>query len=543
VARARATYLDLIDRDRDARDRAGERGAARASKVAPLAVAPGTPHRKALQRDLGRHYEACKKRNRGRLRGERLKNYCAATAWTIVEKSGRGPKPVTRKAKPMAGRKRTKSGRFMKASASRRRRKSGSESRRRRRPRAREHNVQGYTMKRQGRRVRVRPHRSAEKSRRRRTRARAPSRRRRARRQQNNIIIARSSRRRRRYYAKAPPMATAGGLVIAGLGAVVGYEVTDLGDRFIAGYSTATTPAPTLPSGVTSIAQFNDAAVGNKPGIWRVVWGLGMMVVGFGGGAMAPWAGLKMFLYGWGLGATAHLGGSLLNSYVVEPMFVTNGVPSATGSRLFQHEANAVALLNPATSTTTTTTASTTTPATATSTTTTATTTPAATPATTAGLGHLPGTMRSAAGTPIAALAPAGRGLPNMQPVARVPAALASQRRGSGSLGQSGSDFTYVPEGYVPPQTTPPNNTPPPIVPNNPPPVQQQQPPPMGPCGPCAPQPGPPQLATLCGCTGTNVCSCGQCGQPPEDRQDSYRHPLFRVMAGRDPIGPRRRAA
>lgn len=292
-------------------------------------------------------------------------------------------------------------------------------------------------------------------------------------------------------------MATAGGLVVAGLGSLIGYQITDMGDRYIAGYANPTTPAPTLPAGITSIAQYNDAVVSAKPSLARIGWGIGMMVLGFGGGAMVPWATMKMFLYGWGLGATAHLGGQLLNGYVVEPMFMTAGVASSNGSRMFQHEIHSNNLLTP--------------PA-------------GAAPGTLTGLGSPPA-MQSARGTPIAALGPAGRTLPNMQPVARMPAALASARHGNGALGQSNPPFVYVPEGYVPPSVSPnppaaPAPTPggAPTYPPNP------APPPLGGCAPCAPS-GP-----TCACTGTSQCSCGQCGMPPDEASKPYRHPLFRTM-------------
>ncbi|HTA17766.1 MAG TPA: hypothetical protein VK989_00655 [Polyangia bacterium] len=333
--------------------------------------------------------------------------------------------------------------------------------------------------------------------------------------------------RRRRYYAKAPPMATAGGLVIAGIGATVGYLVTDLGDRYIAGYNPTTSPAPTLPSGVTSIAQFNDVVVSAKPSLARIGWGLGMMIVGFGGGAMAPWAGLKMFLYGWGLGATAHLGGQLLNAYVVEPMFQTNGVASANGSRMFQHEIHSNNTLTP--------------PA-------------GAAAGTLTGLGQTPGARMTAGGTPIAALGPGGaRGSLGAQPHARIPSALASRRGGLGQVAplnfsqqaydqiaatqNSGSGFIPgVQEGQPPPGSSPPSSTSPP--PSTSPPSTTQPP---GTAPPSRTQPpgcGPCELPSPCACSGTAQCVCGNCpgpnisgmGQPPDDRRDPYRHPLFRAM-------------
>jgi len=313
--------------------------------------------------------------------------------------------------------------------------------------------------------------------------------------------MARAPRRRRRHYAKAPPMATAGGLVIAGIGSIFGYQATDMGDRFIAGYSTTATPAPTLPKGVTSILQYNQNAVAAKPGIARVGWGLGMMLLGFGGGALAPWAGMKMFLYGWGLGATAHLGGSLITSYVMVPLFSSNGTPTATGARLYQHEAEAEKLLNPPTTT-----------------------------STTAGLGAPPQHASTGApglftarGTPLAALGSA-RTLPRQQPVARVPVTLAARAaaNGGGRLGQVTTDpsYTYENAASSPPAQSPPAYSPPAVTP----PANQ-----VPNCAPCAPQPGPNQMQQAC--SGGANCGCGNCGAPPEEEKSVYAHPIFRTFS------------
>ncbi|MGH8749676.1 MAG: hypothetical protein ACREU5_11290, partial [Burkholderiales bacterium] len=166
--RVRPIYLDLIDRDRqDAAGAASER-----SRRSPLAVRADYRRAPELRGDLARHYEACKGGSaKKRFRGERLKNYCAATAWTIAQRSGRYPDYPTERASAkskvtMARRtpqRDPRTGKFLKR-ASRRRPKSGSEPRRARRP----HNVKGYTMQRAGKTVRVRPHRSRE------TRAAAP---------------------------------------------------------------------------------------------------------------------------------------------------------------------------------------------------------------------------------------------------------------------------------------------------------------------------------------------------------------------------------
>lgn len=344
-------------------------------------------------------------------------------------------------------------------------------------------------------------------------------------------------------------MATAGGLVIAGIGAVSGYQVTDLVDRYIATYSPTASPAPTLPAGVSlSIQQYNQQIVAAKPGLWRVVGGLVSMAFGFAGGAVAPWAGLKMFLYGWGLGATTHLSGQLLNGYVLEPLMMSNGQLTASGSRLFANEAVANAAVAPAAATTTTPTTSTTAPATGAATAPTGTPTQATssnaaagsgtqTTGTTAGLGAPPG-LHSARGTPMAALGPARA---PFSAGARVPPIALAARRGAG-LGAS-NDFTPVTPaqppgaGFTPPQTvypppapTPPVQTqtvyPPPAPSPAPTPAPAQ---PAQNCAPCSPQPGPPQGSTPCrgGCGG----SCGgQCGEPPPADERNYMHPIFQSM-------------
>lgn len=376
-------------------------------------------------------------------------------------------------------------------------------------------------------------------------------------------------RRGRRVRAHAPPLLTAGGVVVFCIGGLIGYEVTDLVDRYIASQSTAApaagTTAPALPTGVTSVAQYNDLAVAAKPSMGRIFWGLSQIVMGFGLGWAVPWSGLKLFFYGWGAAATFHLGGQLINTWIVMPLVApAAGQPA---SRLFTHEVNAQALLNPST----------------TATTTTATTTTAA-PAT--------GTTSGMMGAPR---------LPVGQPAARVPQALATHRAArpvglganasvspmsftpqayqaiqaaqSAQASQAGSSgYSYQPtEGSTvvgPPLNTPPAGTPPSpggsTLPGSTPPGMSpppngngngggppMYPPPAGnppwqpPCPPCSPS-GPPPLAQTqqvnpaalwngsTPCCGASPCQCGNCGQPPSQTGQpphaDFRHPLFRSI-------------
>lgn len=366
---------------------------------------------------------------------------------------------------------------------------------------------------------------------------------------------SRRRRGRRRVRAHAPPLLTAGGVVVFCIGGLIGYEVTDIVDRYIASQSTATpaagTTAPALPAGVSSVAQFNDLAVASKPSMGRIFWGLSQIVMGFGLGWAVPWSGLKLFFYGWGAAATFHLGGRLINTWIVMPLLApAAGQPA---SRLFTHEANAQALLNPST------------------------TTPAATPAgTTAGMiGHprLPSGARvpQALATHRAAQ-PVGLGAT----VAVKPLNFSQQAYDAIAAGQRGpanaSGFVYVPEGS---QVNPPANnpTPPPMQPPGTPPSPGGStlpgssppsmsppngngggfpPPPAGsppwqqPCPPCSPTAPPPLQQTQqinpgalwngpTPCCGSSPCQCGNCGQPPAGQtgqpvQRDFAHPLFRSI-------------
>jgi hypothetical protein len=537
-------------------------------------VRPNYPRRRELQRSLGHHYEDCKTKNAGRFKGRRLQSYCAAVAWTIAQNDPRyrdyfrqqpkGKTPMRRRRGRTPPRN-PRTGKFMRSS--RHRPKSGSEARRRRSPRR--YRARASTAMMPAREVR---RAAAPRRRRRRARARtayayAPRRRRRrsSRRSgpKNIVVMGETHRRRRRgrrVRAHAPPLLTAGGVVVFCIGGLIGYEVTDLVDRYIASQSTAApaagTTAPALPTGVTSVAQYNDLAVAAKPSMGRIFWGLSQIVMGFGLGWAVPWSGLKLFFYGWGAAATFHLGGRLIDTWIVMPLLApAAGQPA---SRLFTHETNAQALLNPSTTTTTTTTAGTT------------------------------------AGTMGAPRLPAG------QPAARVPQALATHRAaqpvGLGAAvaplnfsraayqaiaaNPNPSGFVYTPEGapVTPPANNPPPGTPPSpggsTLPGSTPPATSSPPttsppngggmsppmppPPAGnppwqqPCPPCSPTSAPPLQQTQqinpgalwngpTPCCGATPCQCGNCGQPPSQTGQpsrDYRHPLFRSI-----MNSQRRAA
>jgi hypothetical protein len=539
-------------------------------------VQPNYPQRRALQRDLGRHYEGCKDKNAGRFKGRRLQSYCAAVAWTIAKKDPRYGDYFSARNRKGEAMKRNSKGRFVKSTRRRHRPKSGSEARRRRAPRrhyrarasmammpARQVRRAASPRRRRRRRARARAYAAAPRRRRRRSSRRAGP---------KNIVVmgeARRSRRRgrRRSRAHAPPLLTAGGVVVFCIGGLIGYEVTDLVDRLIASQSTATpaagTTAPALPAGVSSVAQFNDAAVAAKPTMGRIFWGLSQIVMGFGLGWAVPWAGLKLFFYGWGAAATFHLGGRLINTWIVMPLLApAAGQPA---NRLFTHEANAQALLNPPASTT---------------------------PSTTAGMiGHpqLP-VGQPAARVPQAlathrAAQPVGLGasVAPLQFSRQAYANMAAQAAAAAAGPANASGFVYRPEGS---QVTPPANNPPPGTPPSPggstlpgstppattmpppggnggggpgtsppifPPPPAGSPPWQQPCPPCSPV-GPPPLQQTqqinpgalwngpTPCCGASPCQCGNCGQPPQPSQTGQRdfaHPLFRSIKD----AQRRRAA
>jgi hypothetical protein len=162
------------------------------------------------------------------------------------------------------------------------------------------------------------------------------------------IVVANSPRRssrRRHSYAKAPPLFTAGGMAVFGLGGLIGRQVANMAGRAYEGMNPTTTPAPALPSGITTLAQYNDLVQSVKPTLARTGIELGISVAGFFLGFLAPWPLLKLAMYGFGFGALFDIGGALLDGYLVIPMFVTaaaNSTSSPTlstyGQMMYQHE-------------------------------------------------------------------------------------------------------------------------------------------------------------------------------------------------------------
>jgi hypothetical protein len=401
------TYLDAIRRDRTT-----------ARSPAPLAVRRDYPSgkRAALKRDLARHYEACKRepRNRG-LTAERRKNYCSRVAWTIVRRSGRYPDYPTfakRRGKG-AEMKRDHHGRFVKyrarSMAKRSHRRSHASSPRRHRRRAR---AVAYTHRRRRahmvaapapRRRRVGAAATTSTPHRRRRRASASRRRSGSRRggARPVIVVANSPRRRsyrRPHHARSAPLFTLGGMMTFGVGGIFGAEAADLLTRYFLGLSPTTTP---LPTGVTSIASYNDVVMAAPPSLKRVAIELGVSLLGWIGGGLAARAGmslLSLFGYGWGFGATFHLGSAIIDGYLLQPLFVgSTSTPNAIGQQMFQHEINASAAR-----------------------------------ATAVAAGGTLGAPVNRAGTPV---------LPPQRPTTHVPAALAQlgPRRAPATLGQQAS--------------------------------------------------------------------------------------------------------
>lgn len=316
------------------------------------------PRRKALSRDLGRYYEACKLDNRARFHGARLKNYCAAVAWTRVRAGGRFSdyfdRPSSKEHVTTMPRRNSK-GRFVKkhqhrASAAAPRRRA----RRARAAAARRHRVHGYTQHRKGRTVHVRRHLSRAAAAYAAAPARAPRRRggrRRGRGGGRPVIVvanapAMTHRRRhprRHYYARVPPIFSMPGMLAFGAGGIIGAEAADMGARYFLGMDPSAAN-PTLPSGITSVAQYNDLVMAAPPSLKRVGIELGIAALGFIGGGLAARAGhgiLALLGYGWGFGGLFHLGTALVDGYLVQPMFVSNNQLSNNGQRMYQHEYNA----------------------------------------------------------------------------------------------------------------------------------------------------------------------------------------------------------
>ena len=233
-------------------------------------------------------------------------------------------------------------GRFLK--------KSGSRSRRAHKGRSR-HHVRGYTERRRGKTVRVAPHTSYEPMpRRRRRRARrsrsramaSPARRSSGRRGRGGsrpvIVVAnepRSYGRRRR--ARQPPMFTAAGMAVFGVSMIVGYEIANYSGRFYEGMNptastTGTTGTSTLPSGITSVSQYNELVQAAPPSLAKTGIELGISLVGFLLGWVAKSPLLKLAGYGWGFGALAHIVGQLIDTYLVLPMLVTTSGTTTGGT-------------------------------------------------------------------------------------------------------------------------------------------------------------------------------------------------------------------
>jgi hypothetical protein len=160
--------------------------------------------------------------------------------------------------------------------------------------------------------------------------------------------------RRRRHTFRAPPLFTAGGMVVFGIGGLLGRQTSNMLRRLYEGMN-PTTQAPTLPSGITSVQQYNDLVQSVKPGLPNIGIGFGVSLLGFLGGWMAPWPIVKLFAYGFGFGALFDIGGALIDGYVVVPLFSsatqqtattgTTTAPTAStyGQMMYQHEITAQA--------------------------------------------------------------------------------------------------------------------------------------------------------------------------------------------------------
>jgi hypothetical protein len=149
---------------------------------------------------------------------------------------------------------------------------------------------------------------------------------------------------RRKSYARRPKKLTAGPeyigaeyglenplsggeMLLAGITGTLGYVLTDILDRFLANSELATTGSSSIASGQT--AMDTPVAVLTKPGIWRVLAQAGAAAVPFVGAYWAKEPMLRAGLQGLGLGALIHLGGQVVEHYVIA--MIAGGQPAPTG--------------------------------------------------------------------------------------------------------------------------------------------------------------------------------------------------------------------
>ena len=150
-------------------------------------------------------------------------------------------------------------------------------------------------------------------------------------------------------FAYDAPRASLGGLVILGAGVIVGAALADFLHRWSTTQPTtgATSSGFTLPTGVATIQTYDQIAPLRLTGA-SAAWQFGLGLVGILAGAFLPWAPVRMFSYGVGLGALGHLGFQVINQYVIEPMMnVGTSTVTANGQRYFGAENLAIPLLNP----------------------------------------------------------------------------------------------------------------------------------------------------------------------------------------------------
>lgn len=144
------------------------------------------------------------------------------------------------------------------------------------------------------------------------------------------------------------PLATAGGLSLFIASATLGNLLADAVDRYIAGYDQNASPAPTLPAPYTvdnPIPKWNNDSAAMQPGGIRILAQVVPAALFILLGAVSKSAALKFFLYGLGGGYVVHFGTQIVTAYVIAPMVKTS---TATGARMYQHEINVLnSLANP----------------------------------------------------------------------------------------------------------------------------------------------------------------------------------------------------
>lgn len=154
-------------------------------------------------------------------------------------------------------------------------------------------------------------------------------------------------RRSRKRRARAPTSLGVGGGIALSVGALFGFWTADQLHRMSVTYATTDANAPgpgkatTLPAGVNSLAQYNNAAVLARPTWQSQAWQWGTAIFAGMLGLFVPWRMLKLFLYGTSLGTGLHATYQLVNGYIMMPLIQGGTTADAWGQRAYGTELEA----------------------------------------------------------------------------------------------------------------------------------------------------------------------------------------------------------